>query len=204
MGVAERRAREKDELRRTILEAATELFVEQGYQSVSMRKIADRIEYAPSTIYLHFKDKVDLLNNICSEMFEELDRRIASLESQEMPPLSMLRQCLRSYVEFGLEHPSHYIFVFCTPPQALGDMQAPHCKSENDPGMQSFSRLRDGIALCMGAGEIRQGDVETTAQCVWLMVHGLTAGLVTCQGFPFVERERLIESTLDAIIRGLQ
>ena len=67
MGVKERRAREKEQLRRRILSAARELFVTEGYESVSMRKIADMIEYSPTTIYLYYEDKADLLDSVCKE-----------------------------------------------------------------------------------------------------------------------------------------
>ena len=57
MGVKERRAREKEQLRRQIIAAARELFVNEGYENVSMRKIADKIEYSPTMIYLYFKTR---------------------------------------------------------------------------------------------------------------------------------------------------
>ena len=67
MGTKERRAREKEQLRRQIIDAARELFVSEGYENVSMRKIADKIEYSPTVIYLYFKDKADLLDSACQE-----------------------------------------------------------------------------------------------------------------------------------------
>jgi len=70
MGVQERRAREKKELRQEILDAARDLFVREGFENVSMRKIAEKIEYSPTTIYLYFQDKADLLDCICEETFE--------------------------------------------------------------------------------------------------------------------------------------
>ena len=60
MGVKERREREKESLRQDILDVAREMFATEGYESVSMRKIADKIEYSPTTIYLYFKDKNEL------------------------------------------------------------------------------------------------------------------------------------------------
>ena len=72
MGTKERRAREKEQLRRQILVAARELFVNEGYESVSMRKkFANKIEYSPTTIYLYFKDKADLLDSVCKETLPE-------------------------------------------------------------------------------------------------------------------------------------
>ncbi|MGJ5818315.1 TetR/AcrR family transcriptional regulator [Paludibaculum fermentans] len=203
MGTAERRAREKDELRRRILEAATALFLEQGYESVSMRKIADRIEYAPSTIYLYFKDKVELVSSICFETFSELDRRLESIISLGLPPLETLRRSLIDYIYFGLEHPSHYTFVFCTPPSVFKDMGPEQHGDVNGMAMATFDRMRVGIKACMEDGSIREDDVETTAQSAWLFVHGVTTGLVIDCGFPFVDRTMLIESSVDRLIRGL-
>lgn len=204
MGVAERRAREKDELRRRILDAATDLFLEQGYASVSMRKIAERIEYAPSTIYLYFQDKTDLVASICQEAFTELNTRLQAILDLGHPPLESLRQSLLAYVQFGLDFPSHYTFVLCTPDQAFAESGQQSCEAVHGAGIESFQRMRDGIQLCMKNGDIRTADVETTAQSVWLQVHGLTSGLVVCNGFPFVDRQTLIHTTIDNVLAGLR
>ena len=72
MGVMERKAREREELKQQILDAARELFVRDGYESVSMRKIADKIEYSPAAIYTYFKDKDEILDCLCEETFLQL------------------------------------------------------------------------------------------------------------------------------------
>ncbi len=203
MGTQERRTRAKDQLRKKILDAATALFVDEGYEHVSMRKIAERIEYAPSTIYLHFRDKVDLVANICIGAFTELDRRLDSIIGRRLPPMETLRLCLRQYVQFGLDHPAYYIFVFCTPASAFKDIDAASFESVNGCAMGSFQRLRTSLQACMEAGAIPPGDVESLAQSTWLLTHGVTSGLVIDNGFPFIERERLIDESLDLILRGL-
>ena len=72
MGVAERRDREREEVRRKILDAARELFTAEGYERVTMRRIAEAIEYSPTTIYNHFQDKDDLLQALCEDEFARL------------------------------------------------------------------------------------------------------------------------------------
>ncbi len=69
MGVQERRARQKESVREEILDAARTLFVKEGYEHVSIRKIAEKIEYAPGTIYLYFRDKAEILERLCEETF---------------------------------------------------------------------------------------------------------------------------------------
>jgi AcrR family transcriptional regulator len=72
MGVKERREREKSEIRDKILDAARELFITEGYDGVSMRKVAEKIEYSPTAIYLHFADKQELFHELCHEDFARL------------------------------------------------------------------------------------------------------------------------------------
>ena len=72
MGVKERRNREKVATRDLILDAARELFVSEGYEGVSMRKVAEKIEYSPTAIYVHFADKESLFRELCHQDFARL------------------------------------------------------------------------------------------------------------------------------------
>src|SRR6185295_8761728 len=106
MGVQERREREKKELRQEILDAARDLFIREGFENVSMRKIAEKIEYSPTTIYLHFVDKADLLDCVCEETLQKLENRLAAIALATPDTLDRLTAGLRAYIEFGLEHPN--------------------------------------------------------------------------------------------------
>ncbi len=101
MGVLERRAREKSEIRDKILDAARELFITHGYEGVSMRKVAEKIEYSPTAIYLHFADKEDLFHQLCQEDFARLAE---VFQSSAMPadPVARIQEIGRVYVQFGL------------------------------------------------------------------------------------------------------
>jgi len=205
MGVLERRAREKEALRSKILEAATSLFVEQGYENVSIRKIADRIEYSPATIYLYFKDKAELITAICEDAFGEMLEQIGAAKDGASDPVQSLRLGLRCYIQFGLSHPNHYLIIFAT--QAYDGTDAT-CKP-NGLAMQTFDLLRDSIRSCIQVGAIPPSDVETAAQATWMTVHGVTmlgiaAGNQSCDNFPWLDRTHLIESALDVIIAGLR
>src|SRR5690349_5915348 len=100
MGSTERRARAKVALRQQILDAARELFVREGYDAVSMRRIAARIEYSPTAIYLHFPDKQSILTALCDETFEKLSTRLAAHVARTPDPVERLRGGLRLYIEF--------------------------------------------------------------------------------------------------------
>src|ERR1043166_3319015 len=112
MGVQERRARQKEGVREEILDAARTLFVKDGYESVSIRKIADKVEYAPGTIYLYFRDKAEILDRICEETFAKLIRKMEAIKQDTAAPLDKLRRGLNTYIQFGLENPNHYILTF--------------------------------------------------------------------------------------------
>jgi AcrR family transcriptional regulator len=203
MGITQRRAREKDELRRKIMGAAAAMLVEEGYESVSMRKIAERIEYAPSTIYLYFKDKAELVAAICFETFGELDARLDAIKALQLPLMDTLRRSLRAYIDFGLENPSAYGFVFCKPAPVFDTIDEETHKAIRQVGLGSFGRLVQGIRECMEGGHIAAGDPVLKAQSTWLFMHGVVAGLICDCGFPFVTRNLLIEHSLDLVVRSL-
>jgi AcrR family transcriptional regulator len=154
MGISERRAREKEVLRQSILNAASELILEEGYQSLSIRKLAERIEYSPSTIYLYFKDKADILSTICQEAFSELSEKLDDIYRDESDPRTALRQGLRYYIDWGLHHPNHYMVTFGTPwppPIACEDAHAP--SSSERAGLDCFAKLVVAV-VCTGGVDV--------------------------------------------------
>ena len=204
------RADHKDAVRREILDAARELFVCEGYASVSLRKIARRIGYTPMAIYVHFRDKSEILDCICEESFACFRANAERLDGLGLPPRERLAAGLRAYVDFGLEHPHHYQLTFMTPPcgsQSLG--------RRKEIGQDCYQRMRCRVALCMGVdvagGEGREGgegsevtpEVELAAQTIWTAVHGLVSLLIARPEFPWLERERLIDSVIEGALRPL-
>src|SRR5215470_6694465 len=100
MGVKERRAREKSETRDKILDAARELFISEGYEGVTMRRVAEKIEYSPTAIYVHFANKEELFMELCHSDFHQLAQQFVKL-SQIPDPIQRLRTVGRVYIEFG-------------------------------------------------------------------------------------------------------
>ncbi|HSE38996.1 MAG TPA: TetR/AcrR family transcriptional regulator, partial [Blastocatellia bacterium] len=96
MGSKQRREREKEALRQDILDAARELFVNEGYENVSMRRVAEKIEYSPTTIYLYFEDKASLLYAICEETFAKLAKRMEAIGKEGDDPIEVLRKGCRA------------------------------------------------------------------------------------------------------------
>jgi AcrR family transcriptional regulator len=201
MGVKERRARQKKYLRQEILDAASELFVREGYENVSMRRVADKIEYSPTTIYIYFKDKADLLEHVCKETFGRLVERLTKIMEQPGDPVDRLKKGLIAYIEFGVENPHHYRTTFMmTLPEGLDEKKL---HQDNSPGMQAFAFLIQGVTDCIKAGKMRVTNVELAAQTLWAGIHGITSLLITHYAFPWVGREKVIHSMVDTLVAGL-
>lgn len=207
MGVTERRAREKEALRQSILDAASQLVVEQGHQNLSIRKIAEKIEYAPSTIYLYFEDKWEILASICVEVFDRLSAKLLEIQQAEGDTVEKFRRGLRCYVDFGLANPSYYLVTFLTPWTELSEERpATASRGPDEAAIRTFGYLCAAIQGGIDQGIFRDEDPQMLGQATWLAIHGMAGGLI-CMGhdshFPWVEREVLIEGQLDMIVRGL-
>jgi AcrR family transcriptional regulator len=175
------------------------MFADEGYQQVSMRRLAERIEYSPTTIYLYFEDKDDLFRAVCEETFGKLVSRLEKHRQEYAgDPLAWLRAGLREYIEFGLKHPEHYTVTFM---RRTREEAAPHF--ETSSGRDAFDILRQAVAACITAGRLRAIDPEVAAQTLWMSVHGLVALLITKKAFPFAPRAALIDELLETIVRGL-
>ncbi len=192
MSAKTRREQQKAELKSLILDAARDVFVREDYDQVSMRKLAERIEYSPGTIYLHFSSKEALLNSLVEESFAKLSLVLAKTGSQE-DPVERLRLGLRAYVDFGLRHPKHYHFAFVVKP-IKAEPYRPH---------SAFEYLRNCVRCCIDAARFRAIDADTAAQLLWATVHGLTSLLIARPNFPWVRQGKLIQETINNSIRGL-
>lgn len=205
MGVKERREREKSETRDKILDAARELFVTEGYEGVSMRKVAEKIEYSPTAIYVHFADKNELFHELCREDFARLQEVVAS----EMPadPIERLRQIGRNYVQFGEQFPNHYVFMFMTPhPEHELDEQ--DREIAGNPEVDAYAFLKWAVQEAINAGCFRAGmeDPELISQTLWASVHGVVSLDLAKGKDPWVDWRPLrarTEMMLDITLRGL-
>lgn len=206
MGVKERREREKVETRDKILDAARELFVSLGYEGVSMRRVAEKIEYSPTAIYLHFADKEELFRELCHEDFARLAQ---VFQAADMPsdPLERLKRIGRTYIEFGHRYPNHYKLMFMTvhPPQELHECDR---EVKGNPEVDAYAFLKHTVQQAIDAGLFREGlnDAELISQTLWGSVHGVISLHIAKQDDawvawrPLEERAQLM---LESVLRGL-
>lgn len=198
MGITERREREREEVRRKILDAARDLFATEGYPAVTMRKIAEAIEYSPTAIYGHFEDKDDLVHALCHEDFARL-LSVFDGQAALADPIERIRQLGRGYALFAEQNPNHYRFMFMT----AGKLEHPHEQSE--PGQQAFQRLMAAVEQGIAEGRFRTDDALLISQVLWASLHGAVALLVTykAEDFPCAPPAvDLVEQTCDNALRG--
>jgi AcrR family transcriptional regulator len=200
MGIVERREREKEEVRRKVLDAAHDLFMNEGYERVTMRRIADAIEYSPTTLYNHFEDKDDLVDALCERDFAGLLQALP-LEPRTDDPVEWIRQLGRAYAQFGLSHPNHYRFMFMT----MGKFK--EGRELSGSGQQAFGLLRRAVAAAIEGGAFRAADVDACAQVLWASIHGAVALLITYhpQQFPHgPAAPDLVDQVVENAIRGMR
>ena len=200
MGIAERKEREKEDVRRKILEAAHHLFEAHGYENVTMRAVADAIEYSTTTIYHHFENKDALVEAVC---FADYEKLTAAMREQPLPehPLAKIRAMGRAYAAFGLANPNHYRFMFMTP----GDWKR-HVNADELPPGQAYGFLRSAVVDAIEGGHFAKIDVDLASQILWASIHGVVSLLLTYkpEQFPHVPPHAdLLDQSMDAALRGL-
>jgi AcrR family transcriptional regulator len=166
MGTFERREREKAELRQKIMDAAREMFVVEGAEAVTMRKIAARIEYSATAIYAYFPDKEALLRALCQHDFSQF-LQAGMHVLQEPEPTERILQAVRFYIDFAIEHPHQYQFMFML---QVG-------VEPSDPALVAYALMRDTVGQLAESGRLRSEcqDVDLIAHALWAAVHGAAA-----------------------------
>ena len=170
MGTAERRQRERSEMHDAIADAAVELFVSEGFENTSMRRIAEKIEYTPGSIYSYFKDKDEILFEIHKRGFNKLFE-----ELQQAPPgsdpLDRLYQVGRQYIKFAIENQNYYdlMFIEKSTAKTIRELEQWEC------GHQAYDVLRQIISEAIRQGFLPDGDVDLASYSFWSLVHGIVS-----------------------------
>ncbi|HEY9008800.1 MAG TPA: TetR/AcrR family transcriptional regulator [Ohtaekwangia sp.] len=169
MTIASRKERQKEELRSRILQAAKELFIERGFEDTSIRNIAERIEYSPTTIYLYFKDKDDIFRALHLEGFILLNQYFRALEHVQ-DPFERLKAVCKTYINFARENGEFYdlMFINRSPINAITKDE-----SKWEEGQRAFGFLVNTVQQCIDKGYFEGMDAEVLSFTLWSMVHGI-------------------------------
>ena len=203
MGVKERRERQKGLLRQEILDAARDILVREGYDGLSMRKVAERIDYSPTAIYLHFRDRDDLVFCVCEQLMAGLVRELQEVADKHKDPLVALKKGLRRYVDFGVKNPQHYQATFGishgNDPEQDARYQEP-----GTMGMQAFGFLPRLVAECVKQKKLKKVDVHRTSCALWAGIHGITSLLIVMPNFEWQDPGRVADQLIEMMVDGLK
>ena len=201
MGTTERRERERLEMKELILRTATRQFEKHGYEKLTIRSIAQEIEYSPRTIYLYFKDKNELLYAMSVKAFTLFVRHFESVLGIE-DPFERLKELNRVYFKFAFENPGYYDLMFI--------LKAPMNSNFNadswDIGMKSHKILEDIVRDCIDVGYFKGTDPKVLAFSLWSYAHGVASLKIRdrMKMYPEEEREALIHQSFEMMHQILE
>ncbi|MBI5057780.1 MAG: TetR/AcrR family transcriptional regulator [Nitrospirae bacterium] len=201
MGVIEKRARHKEEFRREILDSAREIFISDGYDGFSMRKLAGKIDYSPTTIYLYFKNKDELLFAICEEFFARFLAKLNRIRSVSQRPVETLRQAVIYFMNFGLKNPDQYKLIFFTK-SVYGTRE--ELVEKESMARNTYFVFKDIVQDCINAGKLRKTEVDVIVDILTIASHGVIAKNIYCENFLKDRIEIVAHTLVDVLLRGLR
>ncbi len=182
-----RRQRERSEMRLRVLDAARDLFLSGGEEAVTLRRVAEEIEYSATTIYLYFPNKEALICELCSADFAAYSRVLQQAE-RTPDPLTRLRKMAAAYLDFGLLYPAHYRAMFITAaslksadgekeskvvPTGVENITVSRRDSPTPASPYDFLHTAVFKAMAAGCFKPQYRDVGMIAQVIWSGLHGV-------------------------------
>jgi AcrR family transcriptional regulator len=177
-------------VQRAILDATEAILVEDGYEAVSMRRLAARCGYTAPTIYHHFGDKPRLIDALLEERFRRLLGQLARVPAAD-DPVEQLRRHARCFVRFALRNPTHYRLL-----------ASPRPNGAAPPALEEVREvLSRPVRELAASGRLAVPDEETAAQAIWSLLHGLISLRTSRPDYAWAPG--VIEYALDSMLRGL-
>lgn len=195
-----RKAKGHGHLRRAeILEAAERVFLGYGYEGATIRRIADEVGVSSTALYMHFRDKGQILLEICETAFARLLAQNSQIAALDMDPVARVRRMLDAYMKFAFENPNAYQLVYCSTHPALADGQEGSVRALSE---RCYALFLGAVAAVDEAGRLK-GNVDETAQVTWAACHGLVSLLIARPGFAWADQEDLMTAMLDSLTEGV-
>jgi len=199
MGVSERRLREKETLRKQILDAARKIVVAEGFDALTIRRVADAVEYAPGTLYLYFENRDAIARDLCVGVYLAMHDALSPI-AKIKDPKKRLRTFIHKYVDFALGDPEMYRLALMSDPK-FSDvlLRDGPIESADGPGQRTFALIVKAIA------ELRQKEAGAVAlaETVWMAVHGLVSLKIVCHAYPVTPVDELADTLADTLLSGM-
>ncbi len=168
MGILERKLRQKEEVRTSILRTAQEIVSNEGWQALSIRKIAEAIEYSVPVIYDHFQNKEAILLELTKQGFQMLNTELQKAKKRSNDPEKQIEAMAFAYWEFAFDNKAHY--------QVMYGLGMPSCDTVNQiPELGAFSNLISEPIKELIAKKKTDANCFLKLHTFWSMLHGLVS-----------------------------
>ena len=196
-----RKAKGDGHLRRAeILHAAEAIFVRDGYEGATIRKIADEVGVSSTALYMHFRDKDEILIEICKGAFGVLLHSNTEISGRPIDAVSRVRLMLEAYMRFGLDNPNAYRLAFCSAEEERGQGRT---EVLQDLGQRTYEPFKAAVVDIAKEGRLRAGEPIAAAQTLWAAAHGLVALRSTRPNIEWTPSETMIALMLESLFQGL-
>ena len=196
-----RKAKGDGHLRRAeILKVAERIFVAEGYEGATIRRIAEEVGVSSTALYMHFTDKGCILQEICSETFRDLLARNQEIASRPVDPVVRTRMMLEAYMRWGLANPNAYQLVYCAPGPVSTE---PMPVGTAEMSRQCYDIFADVVRQIAAEGRLRTGTADTAAQVLWMACHGIVALRIGRLQVEWTAQDELMRVALDGLLNGL-
>ncbi len=202
MGIKERKMKEKANLRDKILTAVNELITSGGFEELSMRKIAEKIEYSPSTIYRFFKNKDELLGVITDSTYKDLSKKFNKLKPEETKDsLEMLKMLIHEYIKFSLDRPNIYrIYVHLCKLKVSNNLMY---EEIGENSYRIFTSWQNRIEDLIKAGRLKLTSSISLVLLIWHTTDGFILNRLNQPALPWGQDEEEISRLIDMIFYGI-
>ena len=183
-----------------ILAAAEKIFIADGYGGATIRKIADAVGVSSTALYMHFRDKDQILLEISDGAIGQLLALNLEITRQPIDAVARVRLMLEAYMRFALDNPNTYQLVFCGSRDVISKEKQAATAELGDRCFEEFSGPIHEIAK---EGRLRSGTGESAAQVLWGACHGVVSLLITMPDRAWSNADELMKVTLDGLLYGL-
>ena len=196
-----RKAKGDGHLRRAeILEVAERIFVAEGYEGATIRRIAEEVGVSSTALYMHFPDKGCILHEITERTFQQLLASNNEISRRPLDPVVRLRMMLEAYATWGFDHPNAYQLVYC---QRGPVTTAPMPERTADLSRQCYETFSSVVREVAASGRLRAVGADAAGQALWMACHGVVALAISRPTFDWADRNELMRVTLDGLLYGL-
>jgi AcrR family transcriptional regulator len=187
-------------LREEILTVSKDLLIEDGFGKLSMRKIAMRANVTATSIYLHFKNKDELLLTLVQESIESLKKVLFSVIDDSLDAMTQLHKLANAYIQYAIDHPKKYEIIYMVRPEEM-----PKYPKEKFREIRSvYELLADIIQRGKLVGELDVDNHLTSAYSVWAQLHGVVSVILNKRLDTRIPQHQFIEQSVNHIMQGFK